>query len=71
MEDKELKFKTTLNCSNCVAKVQSELDQATGIVSWNVDTSNPDKILTVRGQGVSADDIIELIEDKGFDIQEI
>ena len=32
MESKNLQFKTNLNCGNCVAKVQGDLDSA------NVDT---------------------------------
>lgn len=32
MENKELKFKTNLNCGGCVSKVQSDFDNAAGFV---------------------------------------
>lgn len=63
---KELKFKTTLSCSGCVSKVQSDLDTAVGVSKWQVDTNNPDKILTIQAEGVSEDEIIAIIEKKGF-----
>ena len=66
MENKELQFKTTLNCGGCVSKVQSDLDQAAGISHWNVDTSNPDKILTVHAKGITEDEVIAIIQSKGF-----
>jgi copper chaperone len=64
----ELKFKTNINCSNCIRAVSGFLDDVLGIESWEVDTDNPDKILTVRGEAVEPDAIIEAVEDAGFDI---
>lgn len=66
MENKELKFKTNLNCSGCVSKVQSELDNAGGICHWNVDTTNEDKILTVHSVGITGDEVLAIITSKGF-----
>lgn len=71
METKEFQFKTTLNCSNCVAKVKPGLDAAEGIENWSVDTENPDKILTVSSKGISREEVIDLIESKGFDAETI
>ena len=53
MESKELRFKTNLNCGGCVSKVSADLDSVDGICEWNVDTTNADKILTVKSDGVS------------------
>jgi len=66
MENKELKFKTTLNCGGCVSKVKSDLDSSAGITEWNVDTDNPDKILTVNSKGITEDEVIAIIKSKGF-----
>lgn len=66
MENKNLKFKTTLDCGGCVSKVKSDLDNATGIQEWNVDTTNADKILTVNSSGITEDEVIALIKKKGF-----
>ena len=71
MENKELKFKTNLNCGGCVAKVQADLDNATDITSWNVDTNNPDKILTVSSNGITAEAVAQIIKSKGFSIESI
>ena len=66
MESKELRFKTNLNCGGCVSKVSADLDSVDGICEWNVDTTNADKILTVKSDGVSEGEIIEIIKKKGF-----
>jgi len=66
MDNKELKFKTTLNCGGCVSKVQADLDNAEGICHWNVDTDNADKILTVSSKGITEDEVVAIIKSKGF-----
>lgn len=66
MESKELQFKTNLNCGGCVSKVSADLDSMDGICEWNVDTANADKILTVKSEGASEEEIIEIIKKKGF-----
>lgn len=67
----ELKFKTTINCNNCVAKVKPLLEKVNGIDSWNVDTDNSDKILTVNSSGATAQQIIDAVEQVGFDIETV
>ncbi len=66
MENIELKFKTNLNCGGCVSKVQSDFDNAEGICHWDVDTDNSDKILTISSKGISEDEVIKIIQSKGF-----
>lgn len=67
----ELKFKTNLQCGNCVARVKPFLEKVQGIESWNVDTDNPDKILTVQSSGATTEQIIDAVENVGFDIEKI
>ncbi len=66
MESKELQFKTNLNCSGCVSKISADLDNLDGICEWSVDTSVADKILTVKSEGISEEEIIGIIKRKGF-----
>lgn len=69
MENKELKFKTNLNCGGCVSKVQADFDNAEGIFSWNVDTDNSDKILTIKSIGITENEVMKIVQDKGFKIE--
>ena len=66
-----LKFKTTINCGGCVSRVTPSLDKLDGVTKWNVDTDNPDKILTVETDGATAQDIIDAVEKLGFDIEKV
>lgn len=71
MKNKDLKFKTTLNCGGCVSKVKSDLDNAPGVQDWNVDIENADKILTVSSTGISEDEVINIVKSKGFKAEPI
>lgn len=61
-----LQFKTNINCGGCIAKVTPFLNQVEEIEEWRVDTNNPDKILTISGEELSCDLIVETIEKAGF-----
>ncbi|MFN7118441.1 MAG: heavy-metal-associated domain-containing protein [Saprospiraceae bacterium] len=65
----ELKFKTNINCGNCVRTVTGFLNEVKGIEKWEVDTNNPDKILTVEGDEVTVEEVVAAVEEAGFDIQ--
>lgn len=43
-----LNFKTNIKCGGCVAAVTPFLNAIEQVDGWNVDTGNPDKILTVQ-----------------------
>ncbi len=59
-------FKTTINCGGCVRAVTPVLNAEPAIASWQVDTANPDKVLTVTGD-VSADQVACLLAEAGFE----
>ena len=63
------KFKTTIKCSGCVAKVTPFLNEALGEDNWAVDYNNPAKVLTVVGENDKAK-IIEAVEKAGFKAEE-
>ncbi|MCQ0112756.1 hypothetical protein SAMN04487906_3228 [Zhouia amylolytica] len=65
----EFLFKTNLNCGGCISKVQSDLDSAEGICHWDVDTNNADKILAVKSDGITEDEIMTIVKSKGFQIK--
>lgn len=62
-----LQFKTNINCGSCIRSVTNFINDVEDIDKWEVDTNNPDKILTVEG-AVSAELVVEAVEDAGFDI---
>lgn len=68
---KEFRFRTTINCQNCIRSVSGFLNDVQGIASWSVDTNDPDKILVVESDEDIEKDIIEAVEDAGFDITSV
>jgi len=71
MENKEFQFKTNLNCGGCVSKVKDALDNTAGISEWKVDIENADKLLTVKSEGITEEEVIALIRSKGFKAEPI
>ena len=64
-----LRFKTTINCANCVRAVTPTLNQEVGANNWQVDTANPDKILTVTSDQATAAQVVQAVEAAGFEIK--
>ena len=69
MENKNLRFKTNINCSSCVATVTPFLNDAEGVCHWEVDTSTKDKVLTVKYTGIRQQKVIEAVQKAGFKIE--
>ena len=63
---KTLKFKTNVNCGGCIATITPHLNQVEGIVKWNVDTANPQKILTVETSDLQPEAIVKVLEKAGY-----
>jgi copper chaperone len=66
-----MKFKTNINCGACVAKVTPVLNDNEQIVSWNVDTENPEKILTVQGAEIDEEDLIYSLKKIGYKAEKV
>ncbi|WP_343533702.1 heavy-metal-associated domain-containing protein [Pedobacter sp.] len=66
-----LKFKTSINCSSCVAKVTPVLNAQEDIQNWEVNTDNPDKILTVEGNDIDEEDLVKSLQKIGFKAEKI
>jgi copper chaperone len=66
----EQKFKTTIKCAGCVAKVTPFLNEAVGESNWKVDYENPDKLLTVT-QSDDKSKVIQALEKAGYKAEAI
>lgn len=64
-----LHFKTNINCGGCLKAVTPTLNEQAGAGNWQVDTANPDKILTVSSDKLTAGQVVRAIEEAGFEIQ--
>ena len=63
-----LKFKTTINCSGCIAAVTPSLNRLAGEGHWQVDVTNPDKILAVEQGTATEAEIVETVKKAGYQI---
>lgn len=64
------KFKTTMKCGGCVAKATPVLNEELGEGKWDVDYSDPSKVLTVSG-GFDKAKVIAAVEKAGFKAEEL
>lgn len=65
-----IKFKTTIKCSGCVAKVTPFLNETLGEDNWEVDYNNPSKILTVVGENDKSK-VIDAVERAGYRAEQL
>jgi copper chaperone CopZ len=63
---KEIKFKTNVNCNHCINKITPMLNGDKSITEWNVDLTNEDKVLTVKGENVDENSVIESLSKVGY-----
>jgi len=66
-----LKFKTDINCGGCLAKVSPFLNDEKSIEKWEVNTSTPEKTLTVETEETNPEKIISAVQKAGFKIEQI
>ncbi len=63
---KTLQFKTTLKCSGCVDAIKPLFDKDSNINSWDVDLQTTPKILTVKGENITPEEIENLLQQSGY-----
>jgi copper chaperone len=68
---KQYQFKTNINCSGCVAAVTPALNENKDIKEWNVDTVNPNKILTIQAENLQEGDIKAIVQKAGFKAESV
>ncbi len=61
----DLKLKTNVKCSACVDKITPYLNEVAGAGSWQVDLTDPTRILTVKTH-VSDQKVIEALKKAGY-----
>ena len=66
-----LKFKTSINCSGCVARVTPILNKTFGEHNWTVDVNTTEKLLTVTSDSAAAKDVISTLKKVGFTAEEM
>lgn len=67
----KFQFKTNIKCGGCVATVTPHLDGLQGVEKWEVNTQNPDKVLTVIADGAKANQIQEAVTKAGFKAEKL
>ena len=65
-----IKFKTDIKCMGCVSQVTPHLNETIGQENWEVDITNPSKILTVKGES-NENKIKEALQKAGFKAEKI
>lgn len=68
---KELKFKSNINCTGCLSKVQPILDKEDKIKSWDVDLKSDDRTLTIKTEELSAEEVKNTVAKVGFTAEEM
>ncbi len=61
-----IKLKTNIKCGGCIATATPFLNESVGVGNWQVDTQNPDKVLTVQAEGVTADTVKAAVQKAGY-----
>lgn len=69
--EKTFKFKTTLKCGGCVAKITPVLNSMKNVAEWSVDLNNPDRVLTVTLKDGDIHSVQKAVRGAGYTIEEI
>ncbi|MBX7241558.1 MAG: hypothetical protein K1X92_07405 [Bacteroidia bacterium] len=64
-----LVLKSNINCNNCVQKVTPFLNKESKIQEWVVDTQNPDKLITIKGEDLTFELIEKTLRPSGFKVE--
>lgn len=59
-------FKTNIMCGSCIAKVTPYLNGNNEIKHWEVDTKNPQKVLTVETDNLTNEMVREIVSKAGY-----
>ena len=69
--DMILVFKTNVRNKKMVRELKPVLDKITGISRWNFDITDCDRILRIECQNNISADIIQVLEIKDFECEEL
>jgi copper chaperone CopZ len=68
---KSLQFKTTIKCQGCVSTVQPKMDELVGADHWKVDLLSPERILTVEGENITPQQVVDALAVTGYKAETI
>jgi hypothetical protein len=71
LEKEILVFRTDLESDERLEIVKPFLDTHPGIIRWNVDRHDIDKVLRIESENVSPDDVIKLLQEAGCLCEEL
>jgi copper chaperone len=67
-----LKFKTNIKCSGCIATVTPFLNKTVGENNWQVDLQAPEKVLTVQATDKEKEtQVIQSLKEAGYHAEKI
>ena len=66
MKMKSQRFKTNINCSNCLAKVSPFLNESEKVKEWSVDLDSEERILTIQSEDMSEEEVFRTVLKAGF-----
>lgn len=62
-------FKTNIQCNGCIQAVTPYLNANNEIKHWEVDTGNPDKILTIEADHLSTGMVSQIVKNAGYNAE--
>lgn len=65
------RFRTNIMCNGCIAKITPVLNGAAGIASWSVALDTPDRVLSVIPNGITEEEVLQLVRNAGFMIERL
>ena len=67
-----LKFKTNIKCGACIDTVTPFLNQLPEMINWSVDTSGPDKVLSINtSEPLNPKEVINSLDKAGYKAEKI
>ena len=64
------KFKTNIKCTGCIATVTPFLNEAVGERQWEVDLTDPSRILTVNTEA-DKNVVVRALEKAGYKAEQV
>lgn len=66
-----LVFKTNINYKKDIKKLSPVLSANPQIIKWNVDSEDVDNVLRIVPEKISAEEIIRIVEEQGYNCEEL
>lgn len=59
---------TTLHCESCIKTITPFFNASEKVKEWKVDLGSPSKTITVSGENLKEEDIVQLLHKAGYDV---